>query len=515
MSVDSEFLLEALLCHNYLPLQKKSKEELPPIFSTEGFTPHIATELAKLEYRKGAFSGYDQVEYKLTRFNSVGRLMSIPHPLPHAKLCLVLHKNWGKLGYILANQNSRIKPQRYADGRVMIMNGYGDSVENANRQLNDSFGKRYRVNADIAGCFSSIYSHAVPWALVSQKTAKAQRPPKHANEWFNLIDKHLRACRRDETQGIAIGPGSSSIVAEIILARVDAELSAEFKFTRHIDDYTCYCESEEIAEKFIRRLEQECAQFKLQLNIKKTKIERLPLPVTDDWVVELGRHMPESKEISSFEAFRYLDFAVQLSKSHPEGSVLKYAAGIIAQHKCKQGHDATVLNYLLNLAFHNPVLLPVLSKLIDSSCLMVFGQRLDFNGSTVKLEEIVRENARLTRSDGMCWGLYYLGHVKAAISEDTAQVVIGTGDALAMLTLYWASETHREAVALFFNELDKSDLYQLDRYWILLYQLFLDGRIDAPYSDDVFTKLRDFGVNFLLPLDALTEEDDADAPVSE
>ena len=147
--------------------------------------------------------------------------------------------------------------------------------------------------------------------------------------------------------------------------------------------------------------------------------------------------------------------------------------------------------------------------------LLIFGIKLDSYGTTAKLEVIVQENARLGRSDGMCWGLYYLGRVEADISEATAMVVINTGDALSILTLYWTGETHHEAIVLFCNTLDKTDLYLIDRYWILLYQLFLDGKIEDPYSDCVFTKLREFGVDFLLPLNPLTDEEDADAKIED
>jgi hypothetical protein len=88
--VEKDFLLKALLCHNYLPTARRAKEELPPCFSTESFTPDVARELVNISYRKGAFSGYDQVEYKLTRFNSVSRLLSVPQDGSNSRLLSAL-----------------------------------------------------------------------------------------------------------------------------------------------------------------------------------------------------------------------------------------------------------------------------------------------------------------------------------------------------------------------------------------------------------------------------------------
>ena len=38
----------------------------------------------------------------------------------------------------------------------------------------------------------------------------------------------------------------------------------------------------------------------------------------------------------------------------------------------------------------------------------------------------------------------------------------------------------------------------LDNYWLLLYQLYLNGEIDNPYSgDDTFELMKSCGVDFL------------------
>ena len=68
--MDENFLFEALTRWNYFPNQKSKGEELPPVFSTRQFTPHVAKLLLNEPLRK---SGYDQVEYYSTRYNNVSR----------------------------------------------------------------------------------------------------------------------------------------------------------------------------------------------------------------------------------------------------------------------------------------------------------------------------------------------------------------------------------------------------------------------------------------------------------
>lgn len=501
---NKEFFLKGLLQYNYFPTTRPGKEELPPIFTSEQFTPEVAVSLVKKEREanqkmRGAL-GYDQLEYRLTRYNSVSRLLSIPHPFPYAELCFKLHENWDKLSYICYNQNSQIKPYPHEDGRLIIMAGYGGLIGNSQRSLGFSFGKRYLVRTDISNCFPSIYSHAIPWALVGHSEAKKN---KNKNDWFDEIDKKFRACHRNETQGVAIGPASSNIAAEIVLGRIDDELRKDFCFIRYIDDYECYCDSEHEAKDFVHQLEKLAAKFRLHLNIEKTKISRLPQPVTEDWILELEQHTPISNDPKEKDILRFLDIAVCLSRKHPNSSVLKYAANTINKLKIEYPKNKYCLNYLLGLSFHHSDLLPKLRFLIEGLRLEALGKVINSGEVYEKIIDVLKECIELRRSDGICWALYLLGLVKYEISKNVAINLIDTNDALSILTLYWMGESHRNLVIDYVNNLDKDDLYEMDKHWILLYQLFFDDRIKNPYpGEKCFQVLKENKVSFMLKNDS-------------
>ncbi|MEA2075880.1 MAG: antiviral reverse transcriptase Drt4, partial [Euryarchaeota archaeon] len=326
MSLDKKFLLKALLQYNYFPSQKKNKEELPPTLNSKSLTPKISEKLVKLSYRKG---GYDQVEYKLTRYNNVPRPLSIPHPMTYAKLCQSLHDNWEKLEYITQTENSLIIPKEHNDGRIIVMD-YENTKETIERHIKLSFNKKFYVNTDISNFFPSIYSHSIPWALVGFDTAKKERGTE---KWFNQIDFYQRLTKRNETNGVPIGPASSNIICESILARIDKTLNDEdFEFIRFIDDYTAYCKTYEKAEEFIRRLSEELSKYKLLLNIKKTFIAQLPSPSSPEWIVDLTTRIPDKENISPTNIIRFLDYAVTKQAISPDGSVLKYAAKSIIKY---------------------------------------------------------------------------------------------------------------------------------------------------------------------------------------
>ena len=130
---------------------------------------------------KEKVTGYDQIEYRVTRFNLVTRLMHIPHPAPYARLCKRLWENWDKLSHICENPNSREKPAKHDRGR-RIMGEWEDleqiSVMNYNKlsdvryKLEISTGKIYRVKADITSFYPSVYTHSIPWVVAGRDEAR-------------------------------------------------------------------------------------------------------------------------------------------------------------------------------------------------------------------------------------------------------------------------------------------------------------------------------------------------------
>ena len=484
---NADYVLNALLCHNYLPMQKKRKEELPPIFSSETFTPAVAVALNGQESRSG---GYDAVEYRLTRFNGISRPLSIPHPLAYAQLCLCIYQNWGELKYIVDSEGSRVLPERHNDERLVIMD-YEMGIDKNGRSRKMSFGKEYVACTDIANFFPSIYTHAVPWALVDFVYAKSHRAK---TEWFNVLDEKLRQCRRGETQGIAIGPATSNIVAELILNRVDEAMRAngDYVFERFVDDYTAYCATEDEAKTFVRQLGEELAKYKLVLNAKKTDIGTLPCTFAPMWTTRLTNLPPKDVVLNRYAAVEYLNMAMSMAREEPDESVLKFASKTLFAHMLSPEAQRDVLPYLMDLCFHQPALLPFVGRLLvqmPDNTLSTYGDQLN---------ALAEDNAQCHRSDGMCWSLYYMNACNIPITAATAESIVTAGDCLGLLLLYLSGVSdNQEMVCDFVGKIGK-DTYDLDQYWILLYQLFRDGKIQNPYRNEgVFEILKQHGVTFV------------------
>ena len=93
---DKNYVYNALLRYNYLPMGRSHPDDIPfKVISTEDFTPDVVNEMLDKYEGAGRHKGYDQIEYRTTRFNNVTRLMHIPHPLPYARLCKCIFRQLG------------------------------------------------------------------------------------------------------------------------------------------------------------------------------------------------------------------------------------------------------------------------------------------------------------------------------------------------------------------------------------------------------------------------------------
>ncbi|MED5524325.1 MAG: antiviral reverse transcriptase Drt4 [Pseudomonadota bacterium] len=485
-------LYEALTRYNYFPNQRESIGEIPPSISSRQFTPEVAEIIAALHSRN---SGYDIVDYRSTRYNNVPRVLGLCHPKPYADLVKCIHDNWEKISFISENESSMIKPEfHYLENRIVVMS-YGEPTKKMERINELEFSNSFKVNADIANCFGSIYSHAIPWALIGQDEAKAKKD--NLNAWYNKLDEFQRKIKRNETNGIPIGSAASSIIVEIMLCQVDTKLREKgYHHFRYVDDYSLYCKTGEEANKFIQDLDKLLSNYKLTLNLRKTSIEELPTISDDAWVFELKSALPSRLMMSEENAPRldvnecitYINKAIMLNNTTPDGSVLKYAFMLILEH-VDEFSKFFVLEKLINLSWHYPVLIPLLDKFLDDS-------EIPIKLISHKLNHLIIENSEKRRSDGVAWPLHIFLKNKLVCSEEAAEKVLEFGDCVSV-TLLLEMKVFDEEIVKFSEMIVAGDDYGKDCYWLLLYQMFRKQLINDPYKDGVFKKLRECGVNFV------------------
>jgi hypothetical protein len=461
-----DYAYEALLRFNYFPMVKNRRDELPPVFSTRAFKPDLADELITKMQSQKRKEGFDQIVYRSNRFNNVIRTMHIPHPLPYARMCQTLRDNWKQIKFLCKNKSSKIKPERHNDGKLVAMGeydlgrlivmdsaGFPDSLE---KFLRLSTGAFFVTSADISNCFPSIYTHSIPWALVGHADAKKDHDPK---KWFNAIDAKQRHLKRNETQGIPIGPATSNVVCEIILAQVDKRLrKLGYRFVRAIDDYQCYTATRDEGVCFIRDLELELDRYLLKLNTKKTACHQLPLPERAEWINEFCALAGDSRRLTGNKMFRLLDLAVDFQSRWPADNVLKYAATYL-MNRVNAYNAYPFVEYLLQLAFHNASVLPLIAEVLDD-------YKIELDNEV--LERLLDFHLKYRRSDVACWLLLIMHLNGGKASKAAATEIIKQGDCLPM-ALMATAKNHRKKIDKFLLNVDETQNYEMDQYWLLIY----------------------------------------------
>ena len=508
---DKDYIYRGLLGHSYFPMVDSYREGTPPVFTTKDFTTEVVDEMLKTHRPENWRGGYDQIEYRVNRFSQVPRLMHIPHPLPYARLCQRISAYWDNLKHICKNPKSRLKPARNDDKSVFspIYNELQDYNDRDFRVLatkSENFGdlmsklkltkgKLYRARADISLFFPSVYTHSIPWALVGRGEAKANQ--RNGRKWYNQLDKSQRQLKRNETQGVPIGPATSNIISELILFNVDIELWKKgYTFTHFGDDYECYCETEEKAEMFIIHLAQELQYYLLSLNVQKVIIEKLPFSYQTEWIIELKNRLPpRENRTKQSEIFNFLDYAINLQKNHPDGNVLKYAARSLT-NQIDEHNVATFLQYIVSIVLYNPTVLPILCKFAKKYPQMI---------PDMSFDPVLRDLLKYRCSDTICWGLYFMSICGEAISDELAKAVIDTKDCMS-IGMFIALNQHRDKVIDFLNNaVDPNLEYNCDQYWILIHELAQDCPTFDQYRKKTGLKfLKKKNVRFIKPIGAET-----------
>lgn len=347
-------------------------EKLPPIFDAGSF-------LSYCKNINGSNIAAKPKSYSYATFNSmrninIPRNIGIPTPMSYERLCACLRDNWNELQKHFESTTkqqthivSRIHIRKMKETKAIFKMNYSNWRKDGTPEPDILLGKKYLVKADIAKCFPSIYTHSIPWALVTKSVAKANK--KNSNLWYNQIDLTTRNTTNAETHGILIGPHTSNILSEIILCKVDEKLSEKWDYIRNVDDYSCYVNSKEEADFFLIELDSILREYKLSLNHKKSEIIELPVGAVERWIRQIQNRTIHLQKFRSYVNYRevqaFLDFCIDLmAKNRDNTSILFYALKILKQYKLTDNAKEYVIKTFTSLALIYPYLVPLLDDYV-------------------------------------------------------------------------------------------------------------------------------------------------------
>jgi len=205
--------LDSICAHGFLP------KELPPQFSSVSLGNFLTASGGTLPaLLQNSTKVADTGVHSLARFGVHRRQLGIPNPIAFSKLASCMVTNWPTL--VAAFSLSRFSETKPAD-RPAPDRPFDRSDSFASRPFVRARVRstaRYLVTADVSRFYHSLYTHSIPWALHTKTVAKTNRTQALLG---NQIDKLVREGQDRQTVGIPVGPDTSLILAEIVLAQVD------------------------------------------------------------------------------------------------------------------------------------------------------------------------------------------------------------------------------------------------------------------------------------------------------
>jgi hypothetical protein len=484
-------------------------EKIPPFLTSEAFFNYC---------KLPTFSGFQSADTKYIHYESmrninVPRVLAIPNPMSYYRQCKVLSDHWQNLLTHFKNQTnghdykiSRIHIRKidntskifhlcYQELDDIDLHDYPElSVKHVFDMGHKNFciddypeptlliGKRYIVKADISNCFPSIYTHSLPWALVTKSHSKGNRTD---SEWFNQIDKETRSLKDGETHGILIGSHSSNLISEIILTVVDKEMyDKSYRYVRNIDDYTCYVESKEKAEKFLVDLSVSLKQFGLMLNHKKTEILKLPMASSENWVRKLNSFSFSVEKLKLSDVRSYLDIALELMFQNKENSaIVNYAIKVLS----KKRMTLNAKDYFIKTIHHLVILYPYLVSLLDEKIFYSFSINKDYiNKISLDVFDL-GHNKKI--NEAMSYALYFSIKYGFFLHHDLYEKVAETNDSVLLLLAYLhdkknskSRDFNRSTIGKKYRDKAKELLVDIDEHWVFVYEVLTAGNLKGEWQ---------------------------------
>ena len=151
----------------------------------------------------------------------------------------------------------------------------------------------------------------------------------------------------NESNGIIVGPFTSRIYSEIILAAIDRILAKEYVFRRYVDDYKFYFRTEASAKESIPQIEKVLKEYGLHLNLSKTEISCFPYEVISDM------QLIYEKALTDKGVFGVLN-AASLLYSNGEKGAYKYALKFIKDQEPSPDDLDVIMSSLINILLVEP-----------------------------------------------------------------------------------------------------------------------------------------------------------------
>lgn len=335
-------------------------------------------------------------------------------------------------------------------------------VEQKSLQL--SLEYKFTIHTDITDCYSSIYTHSIPWALHTKQFAK-QKENRNKDIIGTIIDNNLQDMSYGQTNGIPQGSTLMDFIAEIVLGYVDSLLSEklmeerieDYKILRYRDDYRIFTNNSLLADEIAKYLSEILSDLGLKINPEKTYSSS---DIIKSSIKSDKRYWIANKRIAGNKQ-KWLLQLYFLSENYPNsGTVdteLRDFLKVLEKSKKVDYDYLTLISLVTQIALRNPRVTPtaiaILSLLLykiekkkerkkliekihssfasipNSSYIMIWFQRLYLTIDTKKefdeslCKKVMGENINIWNSEWITKGLKNILEKTSIIEEEKVKTV--------------------------------------------------------------------------------------------
>ena len=297
------------------------------------------------------------------------RNIGITHPIPQALLAHEIALNYKQVLKWISRQTYSLDSVDVSDKFGRSIRGINFSLHAAKKSFIEATSD-WLVKTDITRFYPSIYTHSITWAAYGKEKVKAKLKAFDGS-FADRLDILVRACNRNQTVGIPIGPETSRILAEIVSSRIDDDLKPSFNnlptdsIDRLQDDWFIGVKTLEDAEKYLSNIVRAYREYGLDINGTKTSVSRVVTHVEDAWRSELGSFLShKSGNLHGARLREFLTLSLRLQAENQKQSVTNYALTVLENQAFRKSDVEAMESFLLKAALLAPGSMGRISELL-------------------------------------------------------------------------------------------------------------------------------------------------------
>jgi len=484
-------------------------EYLPVNFNTTDLTDHLSAlkDVNNEQFNLCTFPS----RFSIHKTDLVRREIKIPNARKYFILAEYMKENWEEIKVHFSSEKSLSNPIINVGGTEFLdIPSWRDLKcissnfkENKNKYIQESIGSCFSLKIDILNCYGSIYTHSIEWAVIGKEAAKKRVHSKSKDSNIGCdLDKLVMQMQSGETYGLPVGPFTSRIISEIVLAKIDRILVDDYgyRFRRFVDDYTFYFSSEQALHEAKSNIAKCLRKFNFSINASKVEVTRYPY---DRDPIDIHKELKDLDYGNKQERFIKMIEKTGAFHAHGKKGAYKYVLKMLKSKTIPKTEWPTVQAHLLSIMMIEPKLAQYIAEIVLTNYELI--KNKEEIGSVINT--MLSGNLDVGNEHEVLWLLWLSLRLDLDCNNADLLKVLENGDDLSKIVALDIIQQKQikdtkiaTAISNLVQEMITSDIY--GERWLLMYTMAANKFSDDPdlfqniQKDPFYTKCLELGIRF-------------------